>query len=453
MAPSVSSKEGNNTVYPPIGYHPHSLPGLPSDMVLAILSRMSSKELRVLSLVSRDFAVLSSDNGLWKHLFGERFSYLPILNIPESYKALYEGALAVRTGQLHTITLENQENVTCAKICGEFICTGSTNGIIIVLDQTTGETLCTISSEIGYVLCIDMSMASSILCAGGTHGVQAWRVDTQEGLSHPIFFSDSDQQNNPHVRQIEGWIKIHEDRWLCAGLCAAGFGGDLSIWDLANQKKLPIDPELGILDCVRFFENGIVCTARSMRVALRDLKTGRCIQQFNFEDAIVKMMICNNKFLFVTHDTIFVKDVLTGDYLPSIKIPPPTNPSLLITCIDIEGDTLCVGWTNGWLSVHNLETGELLYVFCKGKNILKDFLNGTASGDFSHSWRRVKMIHHAILVSQCSGSVCFWDLATGQQLREECMPANHFIELFDIQDDTFLTRDLLSSKMMISRFK
>jgi WD40 repeat protein len=451
MAVGVGLNKDNGTVSSQIHYHPHSLLGLPEDMQLAILSLLPLQGeggLAALSSVSHYFEVLASDNGLWKLLFREHFPYLNP-QFPESCKALFKenSAVAVRMGQCHTITLENQENVTCAKIRGEFICTGSKDGTIVVLDRTTGKTLCTIDSEIGHVLCIDMPMKSSILCAVGQRGVQAWTVDTQKGLFDSAF-RDINQQDKPMRGWVEGWIKIYEDRWLCA----ARFCEELCIWDLVTQKRVPIDSELSGPNCVRFFKDEVVCTAQgNTKVVLGNLKTGRILRQYNFkDDDPLYMKICNNKCLFVASGAIFVKDILTGNSLLSIKRPPfPADYS----CMDIKEDTLCIGWAGGWLSVHNLKTGALLYVFFKSGNILEDVLNGTAGHDYLLYWRRVKMIHNTILVSQSTQSICFWDLATGQQLHEKCMLANDDIELFDIQGNTFLTTKRLGSEMMISRFK
>jgi WD40 repeat protein len=453
MALGVGLNKDNGTVSFQTHYHPHSLPGLPRDIQSLILFLLLSKGSVALSSVSRCFAVLTSDNSLWKRLFEARFPHLDP-QFSESFKALYKEenrAEAVRTGQLHSIILENQGNVICAKICGEFICTGLTDGTIIVLDQITGKTLCTIPGEIGRVLSIDMPMNSSILCTGGERGVQAWNVDTQKGISHPLF-SHIDQQDNP-MGLIKGWIKIYEDRWLCA----AGFDRHLSIWDLETKKKVldtqkPIHPQRGALHCVHFSEDGIICTKQGRIIVIIDLKTGR-FGSVVCENAGVDMKICNNKLFYAASKTIFVWDVRTRESLPPIKAPPfPANFSPNIVCMDIKQDTLCVGWGNNWLSVHSVETGELRYVFLKGENILKDVLNGTAVSDCDVRFccGRVKMIHNTILASQRSVSICFWNLETGQKLHEEYTLDT--IRLFDIQDNTFLTC-LFSKKMMISRFK
>jgi WD40 repeat protein len=453
MALGVDLKKDNNTVYSPADYHPHSLPGLPEDMQLAILSWLPPQGkggLAALSSVSHYFEVLASDNGLWKRLFQARFLYLPP-QIPKSYQALYKEnnaiVVAIRTGQLHTITLEKQREVSCAQIYGDFICTGSVDGTIVVLDRMTGKTICTISSKIGHILCIDMSTTSSILCAGGEDGVQAWRVDAHEGIAH-LIFSYIDQQDS--MGGGEGWIKIHENRWLCA----AGWGRCLSIWDLDTKAKVSIyDPLSHMTSSVWFFEDGIVCTARGTRVVLRDLKTGRVLQKFSFEDnALITpagMMIYNNKFLCAASDTILVWDVLKGDSLPPIEMPPLLGGSSTITCIDIKNNTLCVGWSNGWVSVHNLETGGLLHVL--------EYVGTPGLHLFGfYKCLRVKITHDTILVSQSMVSICFWDLTTGQKLHEEHLPTEghiRFVGLFDIQGNTFLTQEEAGDKITISRFK
>ncbi|GJJ76008.1 F-box and WD-40 domain protein 1/11 [Entomortierella parvispora] len=248
---------------------------LPYEIATYILCFVDIHTLAILSLTSRKWASLATDNEVWRNMYVQQSYWLRPrqqqvngVPLPINWKRLYQSQLLLderwATDPVKTKLLGHSDSVYCIHFDGTKIVTGSRDKTIKFWDYHTLQCIDTLEGHTQSVLCLKFD-EKMMVSGSSDRTIIVWDMKSRKMTHHLL-------------GHTAGVLDVcFNDRYIIS--CSKD--ATIKIWNRETKTLVrTLEGHRGPVNAVQLYENQIVSASGDGLVKLWDLTTGRCERDF-----------------------------------------------------------------------------------------------------------------------------------------------------------------------------